>query len=132
MRDVRGLELKRPMVVLSACESGMPGRELPDEFVGLPVGLLEAGASSVVASLWQVSDAITAELMVEFYTRVVVQGLVPPAALRAAQRAVRGRLVADASSRRQSEQQGTTVDVSTMPAGQVAHPYWWAAFVHVS
>jgi CHAT domain-containing protein len=55
------------LVTLSACETGIPGLELPDEVVGLPAGLLQAGVAGVVASLWSVSDRSTALLMTKFY-----------------------------------------------------------------
>lgn len=44
-----------------------------------------AGAARVVASLWKVDDAATAELMVKFYTGILKDGMRPAAALRAAQ-----------------------------------------------
>jgi CHAT domain-containing protein len=41
--------------------------EFGEEFVGLPAGLLEAGAPAVVASLWPVSEVSTTFLMDRFY-----------------------------------------------------------------
>jgi CHAT domain-containing protein len=64
-----GLDLPRAqLVVLSACETGLvePG-DLADEYVGLPAGFLQAGAPSVVSSLWAVDDVSTALLMTRFY-----------------------------------------------------------------
>jgi CHAT domain-containing protein len=58
------------LATLSACETGIPGLELPEEVVGLPAGLLQAGVASVVASLWSVSDMSTALLMTKFYQNV--------------------------------------------------------------
>jgi CHAT domain-containing protein len=41
--------------VLAACETALNGlNTAPDEFVGLPAALLEAGVSGVAASLWLV------------------------------------------------------------------------------
>ena len=48
-----------------------------------------AGTPRVLASLWRVRDTATAELMTRFYRGVLVDGLAPPAALRAAQLALR-------------------------------------------
>jgi len=44
-----------------------------------------AGAARVAASLWQVNDAATAELMKRFYRGMLQEKLRPAAALRAAQ-----------------------------------------------
>jgi CHAT domain-containing protein len=84
--DVYNLELRADVVVLSACQSAL-GREIRGEgLIGLTRGFMYAGARRVVASLWQVDDSATAELMRLFYRGVLQQGLPPAAALRAAQR----------------------------------------------
>ena len=71
--------------------------------VGLTRGFMYAGASRVVASLWQVDDAATAQLMGTFYKAMLKDGLRPAAALRQAQMELR----------KQKRWQ---------------HPYYWAAF----
>ena len=74
------------LVVLSACETGLVGfGGKSDEFVGLPGGILRAGARSVIASLWTVDDQATATLMELLYRYILVDGQSPPAALRRAQ-----------------------------------------------
>jgi CHAT domain-containing protein len=55
------------LATISACETGLPGVQLPDEVVNLPAGLLQVGVASVVASLWSVSNLSTALLMIRFY-----------------------------------------------------------------
>jgi CHAT domain-containing protein len=44
-----------------------------------------AGASRVVASLWNVDDQATAQVMTYFYKNMLAEGMRPAAALRAAQ-----------------------------------------------
>jgi CHAT domain-containing protein len=56
------------LVTLSACETGIPDvSTLSDEYISLPYGFLLAGSTNVVASLWTVSAAATALLMLKFY-----------------------------------------------------------------
>ena len=55
------------LVVLSACETGLVDlKNTSDEYISLPSGFLYAGSSSVVSSLWTVSDLSTAFLMIKF------------------------------------------------------------------
>ena len=83
------LQLRVRLAVLSACETALPGTELPDEVVALPTGLLQAGVAGVVASQWSVPDRATAMLMAEFYRCWRREQMTPAAALRAAQRWLR-------------------------------------------
>lgn len=83
------LQLRVRLAVLSACETALPGTELPDEVVALPTGLLQAGVAGIVASQWSVPDRATAMLMAEFYRRWRWDQMAPAAALRAAQRWLR-------------------------------------------
>jgi CHAT domain-containing protein len=53
------------LVVLSACESGLGGKGL--EYSTLARAFANAGAQSVLATLWEVNDLATQELMVRFY-----------------------------------------------------------------
>ena len=64
--EILDLRLKADLVVLSACDTGR-GRITGDGVVGLSRAFISAGVSSVVVSLWAVSDASTANLMVAFY-----------------------------------------------------------------
>ena len=83
--DIEDLALQADLVVLSACRSAL-GKEVRGEgLLGLTRGFLRAGASRVVASLWSVPDAATAELMERFYAALVRNRLPPAAALRQAQ-----------------------------------------------
>jgi hypothetical protein len=89
LRDFFAQNLRMRLVVLSACETLLPGADLPDEVVALPTGLLQAGVGGIVASMWLVDDLATLILMTEFYRRWRWERLDPPAALRGAQRWLR-------------------------------------------
>ena len=103
-RDVYKLRLSADLVVLSACQTAL-GKEVRGEgLLGLSRGFMYAGAPRVIASLWQVPDRATSELMKQFYRGVLVEGLRPADALRAAQAAIR-------KEKRWSS------------------PYFWAAFI---
>jgi CHAT domain-containing protein len=54
------------LIVLSACETAVGDDEAS---MGLAGAAVQAGARSVIGSLWQVDDAGTAELMRQFYQR---------------------------------------------------------------
>jgi CHAT domain-containing protein len=83
--EVYNLKLGADLVVLSGCQTAL-GKEIRGEgLVGLTRGFMYAGAPRVIASLWQVPDRETAELMKRFYQGLLQDGLPPAAALRAAQ-----------------------------------------------
>jgi CHAT domain-containing protein len=84
--DVSNLKLAADLVALSGCRTGL-GKEVSGEgMLGLTRAFLYAGAKRVVASLWQVNDAATAELMKRFYQGMLGEKRLSPAtALRAAQ-----------------------------------------------
>jgi CHAT domain-containing protein len=85
LEDIYNLNLPADLVVLSSCQSGL-GKEIHGEgLIGLTRGFMYAGASSVIASLWDVDDVATAELMGRMYREIEQHGLTPPAALRQAQ-----------------------------------------------
>ena len=94
VRELMSRDLRLRLAVLSACETLLPGTELPDEVLALPTGLIQAGAAGVIASLWTVPDLESAALMVDFYGRW--RGDETPArALRDAQAWVRDTPSAD-------------------------------------
>jgi CHAT domain-containing protein/tetratricopeptide (TPR) repeat protein len=85
LNDIYNLRLDADLVVLSACDTAL-GREVRGEgLIGLTQGFMAAGARSLVASLWQVPDRATAELMARFYGHLLNDGLRPAEALRRAQ-----------------------------------------------
>ncbi len=79
--DLAGVDL----VVLSACETALGAHEPGEGLLGLRRSLRQAGARTVVSSLWRVDDQTTAELMQRFYERMWTRGETSAAALRNAQ-----------------------------------------------
>ncbi len=90
------------LVVLSACRTQVGPQQIDEAVMALPVGFLHAGAPAVVATLWDVDDASTAELMANFYTRELSDSADSLEALAAARRALRTKW---------------------------ADPYYWAPFI---
>ena len=89
LADIYNLHLAADLVVLSGCETAL-GREIRGEgLIGLTRAFLYAGAERVVASLWNVRDRATAELMKSFYRLMLRDRLPPSAALRQAQLSLR-------------------------------------------
>jgi CHAT domain-containing protein len=99
--DLNSMRLRASLVTLSACETGVNDVLAGDELVGLTRGFFQAGAASVVVSLWAVNDASTAQLMQRFYAHLAAGGG-PAAAMRRAQSDLRR---------------------------EYPHPYHWAPFL---
>jgi CHAT domain-containing protein len=60
--------LQADLVVISACQTGIAGILGGDEFAGLAQAFLQAGARSLIVSLWSVDDSSTASFMKAFYS----------------------------------------------------------------
>jgi CHAT domain-containing protein/tetratricopeptide (TPR) repeat protein len=104
MHEIYNLNLGAELVVLSACQTAL-GKEIRGEgLMGLTRGFMYAGSPRLVASLWDVRDEATAELMNRFYQGMLKENLTPAAALRAAQ-------------------------VSLWKEKRWEAPYYWAPFV---
>jgi CHAT domain-containing protein len=105
--DFSGLDL----VTLSACQTAMGGGRTEDgrEIEGLSAVVQQRGARRVVASLWEVEDESTAELMRVLYQRFAAQKSDPAEALQEAQRALRALTVSGKHP--------------------YAQPYYWAGFL---
>jgi tetratricopeptide (TPR) repeat protein len=81
------LRLNAELVVLSACETGLGQKVAGEGLVGLTRAFQVAGARSIVASRWRVSDERTEKLMVLFHQKLR-RGLAKDEALRQAMVAV--------------------------------------------
>lgn len=100
VRDICSQRLRPGLVTLSACETGLNSVFPGNEILGLARGFLTAGASTIVLSLWTVSDAATLELMTGMY-----RGLQLGQSVSASLNGVRQEMIANGM-----------------------HPYYWAPF----
>ena len=105
--DLWGTEL----VVLSACETGLGKVEVGEGVMGLRRSFQQAGADTILASLWPVPDAETVDLMSRFF-KTWLSGKTKPEALRSAQLALIAKLRKDPDKLR-----------------RLAPPKLWAGFV---
>ena len=103
LHDIYNLELNAELTILSACQTGLGQQIRGEGLIGLTRGFMYAGTPRVVASLWNVDDRATAELMGIFYQKMLRENMAPAAALRAAQ-----------------------LEISQQKEWQM--PYYWAAF----
>lgn len=86
LEELAGLDLGEcRLTVLSACETGVIGTEMPDEVVSLASATLLAGSAGVVASLWAAGDVSTSLLMARMYEALEIPGTTPSHALRQGQ-----------------------------------------------
>jgi CHAT domain-containing protein len=100
--EMTGMDLAgTQIVVLSACDTARGTLQAGQGVFGLTRALLEAGAETVIASLWRIDDAATGDFMAHYY-EALENGHARIEALRDAAKAERSAH---------------------------AHPYFWAPFV---
>lgn len=102
-REILGLDMNRTaLVTLSACESGLGRIAQGDEVLGFTRSFLSAGSSSLIASLWPVSDDAAELLMSTLYAELA-KGQDIQRAMQAGQ-------------------------VAVLRQAKMAHPFFWAPF----
>jgi CHAT domain-containing protein len=69
VREIRSLHLKAKLVTLSACNTGV-GPVGEAGVANLVNAFIEAGADSVVSTLWELEDHATEHLMAVFYAQL--------------------------------------------------------------
>lgn len=89
--------LRRQLVILSACESHLGGTAAPDEIIGLPAALFQAGALGVIAAQWKVREQVALLVSRKFYEHLE-NGTSPARALTAAQRWLRTATLGELTS----------------------------------
>ncbi|MCH8874571.1 CHAT domain-containing protein, partial [candidate division KSB1 bacterium] len=102
--EIFNLEMNADLIVLSACQTGLGKMVRGEGIIGLTRAFMYAGASSVLVSLWSVSDVSTSKLMENFYENLVVKNQDKAEALRRAQ-------------------------LLMLETEQFSHPFYWAPFV---
>jgi CHAT domain-containing protein len=81
--------LRSRLMVLDACETYVPGTELPDEAISLATGFLQLGAAGVIATRWAVGGLAASLLKARFYREWRLSAMSPAQALSSAQRWLR-------------------------------------------
>lgn len=130
---LRGLRL----AVLSACETALPGGNIPDEAINLATGVRQAGSAGAIGSLWKVDGMATMLLMARFYRYWQQEEYDPAEALRRAQLWLRDtsnqqlrdehpEILALAGPNLSSDYRGFWET-----ARGFARAYHWAAFIYV-
>jgi len=99
VREIRRLPINASLVTLSACDTGI-GPVSEEGVANIVNAFIEAGAQSVVSTLWELEDRSTARLMIDFYRHI-------------------GRNEGKADSLRQAQ-------LDMLNSG--APPYYWAGF----
>jgi len=128
--DLHGTDL----VTLSACETGLGDVAAGEGVFGLQRAFHQAGARTVIASLWKVDDSATQALMIEFYKNLWERKLSKLESLRQAQlrmlldfqpangelRGAGSARPVDAAALRQAREK--------IGQAQRLSPFYWAAF----
>lgn len=105
--ELFSLEHDMDLVVLSACETASGKRLKGEGVISLSRALIQSGCSSVISSLWEVSDQKAGELMKNFYTHF---------------------------SKGTNSQQSLATAKREFLEGTISrntHPFYWAGFVQI-
>ncbi|HVQ38272.1 MAG TPA: CHAT domain-containing protein [Pyrinomonadaceae bacterium] len=110
--EVFNLRLGSPLVMLSACETGLGKEKRGEGVMGLTRAFMYAGAPTVGVSLWSVADKSTADLMSDFYKRL----LAPPSGASTS--------VSASAAMRDAQ-------LAMIAGKKYSAPFYWAPFVLV-
>jgi CHAT domain-containing protein len=110
--EVFNLRLGSPLVMLSACETGLGKERRGEGVMGLTRAFMYAGAPTVGVSLWSVADKSTAELMTDFYKRLLKAPAASPSSVSAS------------AAMREAQ-------LAMIAGKKYSAPFYWAPFVLV-
>ncbi|XGV97328.1 MAG: tetratricopeptide repeat protein [Leptolyngbya sp. BL-A-14] len=132
LREIKDWKLPNvALVVLSACQTAL-GDKLGNgiEVIGFGYQLQQAQARASIATLWEISDASTRNLMNEFYARLQSEHLSPVEALREAQIAlITGKGQTSGNKPRSSVDWPAGQSQTATISRDLSHPYYWAPFI---
>ncbi len=105
--ELYNMELEAELVVLSACNSGFGTLKRGEGIISLSHAFSYAGVSSLIMSLWSVTDEATADIMADFYREL--------------------------KQKRDKDQalQNAKLRYINSADPLYAHPYFWACFVAI-
>ena len=129
LRDLKDIHL----VVLSACETGLGGPDgLGLEVMGMGYFFMgdQNKAKAVMASLWQVNDASTSQLMQQFYQNLATGTMSKAESLRQAQLSmIQGNGTGKTGDRGSFTITTTPTNTITRISNNLSHPFYWAPFI---
>jgi CHAT domain-containing protein/tetratricopeptide (TPR) repeat protein len=114
--EVFNLRLGSPLVMLSACETGLGKEKRGEGVMGLTRAFMYAGAPTVGVSLWSVADKSTADLMSDFYKRLLTSPAAAPASASTG--------VSASAAMREAQ-------LAMIAGKKYSAPFYWAPFVLV-
>jgi CHAT domain-containing protein/predicted negative regulator of RcsB-dependent stress response len=84
LNEIMNSDYNAKLVVLSACQTGSGKMYRGEGVTGMTRAVMYAGTPAVVASLWDVDDNATKELMIHFYRNILEKSMDKAEALRQA------------------------------------------------
>jgi CHAT domain-containing protein len=106
VREIEGQQFNIDLLVLSACQTNIGQFRIGEGVMSLARAFAGSGVRSIITSMWSINDQATAELMVQFYKNLK-SDMRPSVALQAAKLALMDK------------------------SNTLAHPFYWAAMVHI-
>jgi CHAT domain-containing protein len=81
IEEIKGLQLQADLIVLNACASGIVKHNSGVRDYTLPEVFIKAGARNILSTLWNVTDHLAGDFMINFY-RLCLSGKTYSQALR--------------------------------------------------